>query len=46
MVDKEYAAECEYEAGMVAVQSDNQFLKDLHLVRAWFARQEANHGTD
>ena len=42
----DYAAECEFEAGLVAVQSDNQFLKDLHLVRAWFAQQEANNGAD
>lgn len=44
-MDKEsadYAIESRFEADMVTVQSDNQFLRDLHAVRAELARLEAD----
>lgn len=44
MTDKEYAEECRFEADMLTVQSDNQFLRDLHTVRAELAAMEAEAG--
>lgn len=40
MTNEEYAAECRFEADMLTVQSDNQFLRDLHAVRAELAANE------
>lgn len=42
----EYAAQCQFEADMVTVQSDNRFLIDLHQFRAELAAMEAGdcHG--
>lgn len=44
--DADYASECQYEADMVTVQSDNQFLRDLHHYRAELAAMETLIGAD
>lgn len=38
---EKYAAQCQRESDMVTVQSDNQFLIDLHQFRAYLAAKEA-----